>query len=170
MVVSFIPNKEEHTLMTTQNKLASFPNINILNPKALERQLKVLDTHINELQGQIDELQKMRSACLILLGAAPQPQEVTAPQAASETKETSDKPKKSEDLAPKIVDLLKQREVGMTADEIFDCLKEGGVSISGKRPVAAVYSALEKHPELFRQDEAGVWVETQNAASPDAMN
>lgn len=67
----------------------------------------------------------------------------------------------AEDLPPRILDLLRQKETGMTADEIFDALKESGVAFRGKRPVALVYSTLENHPELFLQGNNGAWMESK---------
>jgi len=42
--------------------------LNVLNSKALDRQIKILDTRIAELQAEVAELQKRRLACQILLG------------------------------------------------------------------------------------------------------
>jgi hypothetical protein len=138
--------------LTCRNDFITFlltMSLNILNPKSLERQLKILETEIGKLQLQIDELEKMKAACLTLLGTAPAPEP-------SEPKEAA--PVKSTELTPRILDLLRQKETGMTADEIFDALKESGFSLKGKRPVASVYSTLEKHPELFTQKDGEQWV------------
>jgi hypothetical protein len=46
------------------------PNItNVLNPKALEKQIKIYDTRLQTLMEEVDELQRMRAACSLLLGA-----------------------------------------------------------------------------------------------------
>ena len=43
--------------------------LNIVNSKSLEKQLKVVETRINELQTEIRDLEKIKTACQVLLGA-----------------------------------------------------------------------------------------------------
>ncbi len=60
------------------------PNItNVLNPKALEKQIKIYDTRLQTLQEEVDELQRMRAACQLLLGGTPVSAEAQ-PEAAGE--------------------------------------------------------------------------------------
>lgn len=140
---------------------------NVLNPKALERQLKILETRIGELQTEIGELEKMRSACHTLLGTTSESSEKTEETDGKSDKRVSAKIQ-GPDLPPRILDLLRKQEAGMTADEIFDGLREAGVPLRAKRPVALVYETLEKHPELFAQSENGIWVCVPTEASPSS--
>ena len=150
--------------------------LNIMNPKQLEKQVKILESRIAELQSEIDGLEKMRVACQILLGTAA---ELPAPKAAApapvEAKPPKEKPAKKAaaaeaapraDVSQKIVDLLKSRGDGMTADEIYDELRGQGVELGGKSPVQTVYSTLEKHPELFLEAENGQWKSTGESTVP----
>lgn len=48
------------------------PNItNVLNPKSLEKQIKIYDTRLQVLQAEVEELTRLKSACSLLLGAQP---------------------------------------------------------------------------------------------------
>jgi len=65
--------------------------LNIISPKSLEKQLKVVDSRIQTLQAEIDELTKIRNACLVLLGNSveetPERIEVEAPKASKKKPE-----------------------------------------------------------------------------------
>src|SRR5262245_21549433 len=116
-------------------------SLNIMNPKQLEKQVKIVETRIAELQAEIDGLEKIRTACQILLGneatlpvaktaetpAEPKPAKPRAPKAPKEP------PAARADLSERIVDLLRER-AAMTADEIYDELKVQGIELGG-RPV-----------------------------------
>jgi hypothetical protein len=155
---------EINITMNINSKLSSLPNLNILNPKALEKQLKILEGHIGDLQMQIDELEKMRSACLVLLGTVPTEPGVVKEEPVKnlESSPKKKKPSVSEELTPRILELLRQNESGMTADDLFDQLRSSGATIPGKRPVATVYSTLETHTDLFAQNDSGLWIESKN--------
>lgn len=51
--------------MSTEN-LASLENV--INPKSLERQIKIIEGRLSELQSETAALEKRREACYILLG------------------------------------------------------------------------------------------------------
>jgi len=48
----------------------SIQNFNIVSAKSLEKQLKVVEGRIQELQAEVQDLEKIRSACLVLLGTS----------------------------------------------------------------------------------------------------
>ena len=48
----------------------SIQNFNIVSSKSLEKQLKVVEVRIQELQAEIHDLEKIRSACHTLLGTS----------------------------------------------------------------------------------------------------
>ncbi len=69
--------------------------LNLINPKSLEKQLKAVEGRMQTLQAEIAELQKIKEACLVLLGtAAPQPEPVEVVAAP-----TSGKAKKKKNAA-----------------------------------------------------------------------
>lgn len=43
----------------------------VISPKSLERQIKLLDDRLLELQTEVSTLEKTREACYVLLGGAP---------------------------------------------------------------------------------------------------
>lgn len=52
--------------------------INVISPKALEKQLKIVEGRMSVLQTEITDLQKIKDACLTLLGVSgEQPIEVS---------------------------------------------------------------------------------------------
>lgn len=42
--------------------------LNVLNPKSLEKQIKIVDARLSELAVELEELEKIKAACQILLG------------------------------------------------------------------------------------------------------
>lgn len=50
--------------------MTSIP-LNLISTKSLEKQLKVVEARISELQAEITELEKIKSACLVLMGTSP---------------------------------------------------------------------------------------------------
>ena len=142
-------------------------NLNILNPKALERQLKVVETRINELQTEIDGLEKIRAACLILMGNI----SVDLPSA-EVVKENVDvappatKTKKPAPLVENIHEIIREvlhdRENGLTAEQIYEHLKSQGVNFGKKLPVNSVLPVLKKYPEMFTETQEGHWSEVRS--------
>lgn len=51
---------------------------NIISAKSLEKQLKVVESRMGVLEAEISELQKIKDACLVLLGSAPQTETLEA--------------------------------------------------------------------------------------------
>lgn len=74
--------------------------LNLVSPKSLEKQLKVVETRIGELEAEITELQKIKSACLVLLGTAPQAEavETAAPVAGKAKKKKADEEVEEHDV------------------------------------------------------------------------
>ena len=129
---------------------------NVLNPKQLEKQIKVIESRMLELQRELDELNRMRDACHTLLGTTPQ--QTAGESEQSKRGRTKREEESAGDLTSHISTVLKSRGGAMTADEIFDELKSSGAPLKGKRPVSAVYETLEKNPEVFSQGENGQWM------------
>lgn len=46
------------------------PFTGIISTKALEKQLKIVDSRLQGLQAEVDELNKIREACMTLLAAS----------------------------------------------------------------------------------------------------
>lgn len=90
---------------------------NVINPKSLEKQLKLVDSRVQELQAELRELEKVRTACLILLGnpaefaegAEAKPVEAAAPK--SPRKKTEKK-----DEQPPEVPVTAEAEAAFDAD------------------------------------------------------
>jgi hypothetical protein len=82
----------------------------IVNPKSLEKQIKILDDRILELQSELSDLEKKKEACHILLGvpvtavgASPEP--VTqGKKPVSRKKRDLEKEVSSDDLSPLSLD------------------------------------------------------------------
>ena len=51
--------------MSTENSIALE---NVINPKSLERQIKIIESRLSELQNETAALEKKREACYLLLG------------------------------------------------------------------------------------------------------
>lgn len=129
--------------------------LNILNPKALERQLKVVEAKIAELQAEMEGLEKIRNACLVLMGTV----EMPAATAPNETKVAEPKV----EIQDKIKEILQDREQGLTAEQIYEHLKSQGVPVPKK--VNAVFATLKKSPDLFAEMENGNWREVKSEAA-----
>jgi hypothetical protein len=68
--------------------------LTLLNPKALERQLKALEGRIQEVQREMDDLERKRRACLILMGQDIELEPVRAAAAPAPIVEKTAKPVK----------------------------------------------------------------------------
>lgn len=68
--------------------------LNIISPKALDKQLKIVESRIQVLQSEISDLEKVKNACLILLGSTPEAPEGV--EAASSAAPVKNKKKRSE--------------------------------------------------------------------------
>lgn len=103
--------------MTTQH-------LNIVSPKSLEKQLKLVESRMEELRAEIHELEKMRTACLILLGNVaefPAEPEIAQPgeaaTAAKATKKKADKRSASESTEENLGNEKLDSDEGETAVE-----------------------------------------------------
>lgn len=70
--------------------------LSVLNPKALDRQVKVLEKRIHELKSELEELERMKLACRILMGeeaAAALAMEPQPPEATPAARPAKAKPK-----------------------------------------------------------------------------
>ncbi len=50
--------------------MTSIP-MNLISTKSLEKQLKVVEGRMSELQAEMAELEKIKNACLVLMGTSP---------------------------------------------------------------------------------------------------
>lgn len=70
--------------------------LNVLNPKALEKQIKIVDARLSELSVELEELEKIKAACQILLGKptldAKKKKDETEPETSPSDGETSPEP------------------------------------------------------------------------------
>jgi hypothetical protein len=78
--------------------MSSIP-LNIISPKALDKQLKVVESRIQVLQAEITELEKVKNACLVLLGS-PDPSQVESAEAAWSSPPGKPGKKKRSESAP----------------------------------------------------------------------
>jgi hypothetical protein len=123
---------------------------NVISPKALERQIKLLESRIQELQGELTELEKMKTACQLLLGSAGLEPEKTPDAEAAPSK-------KRLEVHLKISELLEGKEAPVSAEDIASELSAQGVTIPGKNPDSSLLGLLKKHPDLFSETENGHW-------------
>lgn len=73
--------------------------LNIISSKSLEKQLKVVESRISTLQAEMAELEKIKNACLVLMG--PQglaPVEEATPSKSKKKKSADDEALVSEDM------------------------------------------------------------------------
>jgi len=90
---------------------------NIVSSKSLEKQLKVVETRIQELQSEIEDLEKIRSACHTLLGTS-NDAPAEASESAQELAPASPKKKAAKKASvpveneeePEIVSVIRARE------------------------------------------------------------
>lgn len=73
--------------------------LNLISAKSLEKQLKVVEGRIGELQTEIAELEKIKNACLVLMGG-------TSPAVAESEEAMVAKAKKKKTDAPVDADLM----------------------------------------------------------------
>lgn len=123
---------------------------NVLNAKALEKQLKLVETRLQELQVEMDTLHRIKDACQLLLG--------NEGGTKVESTEASAKRNSPDHLRTAIEDLLKQKAMALTADELTLELKEMGMGLPEKKAQSTIVSTLKKYPELFSQTEDEKWV------------
>ncbi len=71
-------------------------NLNIISPKSLEKQLKLVEGRMGALEAEIADLQKIKEACLVLLGSAPQTEPVEIEASAPAPKSKKKTPKSEE--------------------------------------------------------------------------
>ena len=71
--------------------------LNIVSPKSLEKQLKVVETRIGALEAEIADLQKIKDACLVLLGTVPQAEPVEEIEAAAPAPKSKKKKNEPDD-------------------------------------------------------------------------
>jgi hypothetical protein len=140
------------------------PNVtNVLNLKSLEKQLKLYDARITVLQEEMDELQRLRSACHLLLGQAPQ--ENASGEGAESTKLATGPKRTKNRLSARILDVLRESSEGLTADAILQELKTAGVPLSDDDSDATIESTLKKHPELFSLSDDNRWFGSENTSA-----
>jgi len=150
-------------------------NLNILNSKALERQIKAVDGRIAELQKELRALERVRTACRILLGedmdlaagqepvAAPAP--VPAPSGPAPAKKTrqakaarqssADVTSLSEDQLAEIENYLMERDTEAESEELLEALRDSEFPFDADKE--RFLELLRKHPERFHESGNGNW-------------
>lgn len=84
--------------------------LSVLNPKALDRQVKVLEKRIHELRSELDELERMKLACRILMGEeaaaalAAEPVPTPAVSEAARVARPKSRPKRAEESEVAVAD------------------------------------------------------------------
>jgi hypothetical protein len=131
---------------------------NIISPKALERQIKLFETRIGELNAELSELEKMKTACQLLLG--------TSGSERTDEETTPAAKKNRADLSLKIRELLETKEGPLSAEEIYSELTSQGVTLPGKNPDTSLLGHLKKYPDLFSETENGHWTRVKEETHP----
>lgn len=104
-------------------------NLNIVSPKSLEKQLKIVESRVQELQAEIHELEKIRTACLILLGTAAEfPPEKEAADAALDAVPAKATKKKSDKRAAASEETDEEASSPESQDSHDDNVEEGAVA------------------------------------------
>ena len=75
---------------------------NVINPKSLERQIKIIEQRLLELQSETNALEKRREACHILLGQPLAPIGAGVEAATAVPPKKLPRPKKKEEQIPDI--------------------------------------------------------------------
>lgn len=123
----------------------------VLNPKSLEKQLKILDGRIQVLEGELVALQQLHAACRLLLNQ-------TQPEPAVETP--------AEDLPRHIQRLLEQHADPLSPDAIADELRVQGIALPEKKPAAVVLAALKKASDRFLKVDGDLWTAQSPEGAP----
>lgn len=87
----------------------NFP-LNVISPKALEKQLKLVEGRIAVLQSEMTELDRIKNACLVLMGTAVTATPVESAEAAAITKNRKKKSTEDEE-GEEEVDVISPSEV-----------------------------------------------------------
>lgn len=139
----------------------------VINPKTIEKQLKLYEARLQVLQDEVIGLEKLRDACTLLLGTV-SPESATA-EMGSEAKSVARKGSKgksdSSDLVQRVQDLLRDQSEGMTLEGIVADLKESGHIVAEGDGEGAVEAALKKNPELFICGEGERWIPASSMES-----
>jgi hypothetical protein len=135
---------------------------NVLNGKALEKQLKLVEIRLQELQVEMDTLHRIKDACTLLLGTGDA-------AAKGETADSSIKKGGPDQLRGAIEDLLRQKAMALTVDEVTSELKELGVGLPEKKAQSLVVSTLKKYPELFAQTEDEKWMASVTSGENESV-
>jgi YesN/AraC family two-component response regulator len=122
---------------------------NVLNAKALEKQLKLVETRLQELQTETDALLRIKEACQLLINHS---------EPASESTK-----KNGESLQGPLEDLLRQKGTALSLDEITSELKESGVTLPEKKAAPLISSTLKKFPEIFTAVDDDRWMIVANS-------
>src|SRR5690554_6726159 len=108
--------------------------LNVLNPKQLERQIKVLDGRITELRRKLDRLEKRKAACQLLLGV--EGEELTGVEsAAAEAPRSRPRAESKDNMTDLIASLLSRNTDGLSADAIYDALRSEDAKLPRKGAV-----------------------------------
>lgn len=132
---------------------------NVLNSKALEKQLKLYEARLDVLREETDALERLKDACLLLLGtqgAAPSAVAVSTPSESSAPK--SKKVKSA--LVQRVQELLEETNgfsEGMTIDVLCQNLRDDEAFADEKNLNESVDSILKRNPQLFFAREDGRW-------------
>jgi hypothetical protein len=136
-------------------------SLNVLNIKALEKQLKVLETRIAEVQRELEDLEKKRRACLILMGqdVELEPRPAASAESGARPSKPAAKPKPKPDTAlfPKVSEVLAEAKGPLSMEQICKLLAIAGQVKDASKARATVEALLEEHPETFIQNEEGGW-------------
>jgi hypothetical protein len=143
-------------------------NLNILNSKALERQIKVVEGRIAELQKELQALERVRAACRILLGEDTElPTHVGTAQTASTATPAPAKKAKpakaprpvtevtalSEDQLMEIESYLMERDTEAETDELIEALRESEFPFEGD--ASTLRELLRAHQNRFLESGNG---------------
>lgn len=141
---------------------------NVLNEKQLEKQVKLLETRLEELRAEISTLEKRKEACLLLLGIQAQTEVAPLDAQPVKAKPVAKAAKKNrltvEEVPARIRELLQHGEP-LTADDLYDRLRDQHGALPSEKPVALVYETLEQLGDDVVETDDGKWT-WKNASAP----
>lgn len=128
--------------------MGNFSIPNVLNPKTLEKQLKLVEGRLTDLQAEIEALTRVKEACQLLMQNSEGSVSVGADAMSK---------KSLSDLHLTIEDMLRRSPIAMSVEDIVQELRTTGYGLAEKKASSLVATALKKYPDIFSPVDEDRW-------------
>ncbi len=137
----------------------------MLGERQARSMIKAVDAEIRDLHDALDKAIARRNAVFLISDLKqedfplPTAEVLNAIDIASwiKVRPTSRNAKPYRDLASVAQEVLMTTFLPMSLKDLFEAVTSRGVEISGKRPDAKLWAALNSRPETFKKDEERKW-------------